>query len=123
MNEPLQGDWRSKLQGHPPATVLAYEHFRETGDPKFLDAMVVEILRYFHPEPSSLHLDAFAPEKDLNQDLGLDSVAMVEAVFLMEDLLEISIPNEDLESIRTFGQLQAYLRSKTEDTASDKPSA
>lgn len=107
-----EGDWRKKLQGHSPGTVLAFERYLQSKDPSYLDSVVIEILRYYHPDPANLHPESFSPEKHLSQDLGIDSVAMVEAVFLMEDLLEISIPNEDLNSIQTFGDLKAYLRSR-----------
>ena len=116
MPDPSPVDWREKLQGHPPATALACERYLASGNSGDLDALVIEILRYFHPEPASLRPTAFSPEKHLNQDLGLDSVALVEAVFLLEDLFEISIPNEELDPIQTFGDLQQYLRSKLADS-------
>lgn len=112
MTEHPEGNWRSKLQGHPPGTVLAFERYLESRDPAHLDSVVVEVLRYYHPDPGNLRPESFAPEKHLSQDLGIDSVAMVEAVFLIEDLLEISIPNEDLNTLQTFGDLKAYLRSR-----------
>jgi len=107
-----QDDWRRMLQGHPPGTVLAYERFLETGDFNYLDTLTLEILRYYHPDPSSLSPEEFTDTSHINRDLGLDSVSMVEAVFLMEDLLGITIRNEDLEKIGTLGELKAYLREK-----------
>ncbi len=116
MTDPEPVDWRKKLQGHPPATALACERYLASNNSADLDFLIIEILRYFHPEPASLRASAFAPDKHLNQDLGLDSVALVEAVFLLEDLFEISIPNEELDPIQTFGDLQNYLRIKLADS-------
>ena len=73
-----EGDWRKKLQGHPPGTVLAFERYLQSKDPTLLDSVVMEILRYYHPDPANLHPESFSPEQHLSQDLGIDSVARSE---------------------------------------------
>jgi acyl carrier protein len=39
-------------------------------------------------------------------ELGLDSVSLVELVLNLEDQLDLHIPQERLEELRTFGDLQ-----------------
>lgn len=110
-----------KLQGHPPGTVLAYERFLEKRDPQHLDTLVLEIIRYNHPDPQTLRLEQLQPESRLNQDMGMDSVAMIETVFLLEDLLGIEVPNADLEPIQTLGDLRAYLNRRIADLPDSLP--
>jgi 3-hydroxyacyl-[acyl-carrier-protein] dehydratase len=48
----------------------------------------------------------------LLEDLGIDSLLMVEIVILVEETLSIHIENEELRNIRTLGDINAYLDAK-----------
>lgn len=123
MSKSASENWRQKLQGHPPGTVLAYERFRENRDPAHLNALVFEILRYHHADPASLSPENMHDQIHLSQDMGMDSVAMIESVFLLEDLLGISIPNADLEKLQTLGDLRDYLRQRLREIDGESPPA
>ena len=41
----------------------------------------------------------------LGEDLGLDSLSLMEVAIRLEDVLQISIPDEELRDIRTLGQV------------------
>ncbi|MCK9523229.1 MAG: acyl carrier protein [Proteobacteria bacterium] len=45
-------------------------------------------------------------------DLGADSLAVVELVLALEEKFEIEIPESDTEKLRTFQDAVAYIESK-----------
>lgn len=45
-------------------------------------------------------------------DLGADSLAIVELVLAFEEQFEIDIPDEDTEKIRTVGDACEYIQSR-----------
>jgi len=56
--------------------------------------------------------EAMKPEKTLFQDLGLDSLDIVELVMEFEKEFNIDIPDEDAEKLRTVGDAVKYLDEK-----------
>ncbi len=48
------------------------------------------------------------------EDLGADSLDVVELVMKLEEEFDIEIPDEDAEKIRTVGDAVRYIESKTE---------
>jgi acyl carrier protein len=47
------------------------------------------------------------------EDLGADSLAVVELVLALEEAFEIDIPDEDTERLRTFKDAVDYIAAKT----------
>ena len=52
------------------------------------------------------------PESQFIEDLGADSLAIVELVLAFEEQFEIDIPDEDTEKIRTVGDAITYISSR-----------
>jgi len=52
-------------------------------------------------------------ETSFVEDLGADSLAVVELVLALEEAFEIDIPDEDTETLRTFKDAVEYIGSKT----------
>jgi len=52
-------------------------------------------------------------ETSFVDDLGADSLAVVELVLALEEAFEIDIPDEDTEKIRTFKDAVSYITAKT----------
>lgn len=52
------------------------------------------------------------PEAKFTDDLGADSLDMVELIMEFESEFSITIPDEDTEQIHTVGDAEAYLRDK-----------
>jgi len=48
----------------------------------------------------------------LRDDLGLDSVAVIELLFEIEDRFKIQIPDQDLVGLSTVGSVAAYVRER-----------
>lgn len=51
-------------------------------------------------------------ESKLVEDLGVDSLEIFEIVMSLEEEFEIQIPNEDIEDIKTVGEVVAYIEKK-----------
>ncbi len=58
------------------------------------------------------------PEDDLREDLGLDSLAMIELLFKIEEAFDLEIPNDDLSKITTVGDVVAYVEARVGSPAS-----
>ncbi len=58
-----------------------------------------------------LNIDAESISDDSNivEDLGADSLSVVEIVMDIENEFDISIPDEDAEGLHTVGQLKEWL--------------
>jgi acyl carrier protein len=52
------------------------------------------------------------PQASFIDDLGADSLAMVELVLAMEERLGISVPEEDTEQIRTVADAITYVQEQ-----------
>ncbi|AZZ38331.1 acyl carrier protein [Bdellovibrio sp. qaytius] len=51
-------------------------------------------------------------ESKFIEDLGADSLDIVELVMAMEEEFDIEIPDEDAEKLKTVNDVQSYLVSK-----------
>lgn len=52
------------------------------------------------------------PEARLLEDLGADSLDVVELIMAIEEEFSIEIPDEDAENLTTVGRISAYLSQK-----------
>jgi len=59
--------------------------------------------------------EEIVPEAAFIDDLGADSLDIVELVMAMEETFDIEIPDDDAEKIQTIGDAVAYLRNRLED--------
>ena len=56
--------------------------------------------------------DSIRPSDRLREDLGLDSLAMIELLFRIEEHFDLEIPNEDLSRVTTVADVTAYVEDK-----------
>ena len=52
------------------------------------------------------------PEASFIDDLGADSLDIVELVMAMEEAFDIEIPDEDAEKIQTIGDAMSYIKER-----------
>jgi acyl carrier protein len=96
-----------------PAEVRdAFAHFLRSGDAAALDIVLFAIVRDFLPKKNSAPPGPLPDGARLIEDLGFDSLAIVEIVFFMEDLFRIKITNAEIEQVRTIGELRAFVLGK-----------
>jgi 3-hydroxyacyl-[acyl-carrier-protein] dehydratase len=103
---------REALKRCSPATLEAALAYRRSGGAQYVATVVHGILeRFVDPEhrPRLQH-----PEPDLRvvEDLGVDSLTMLEVVMLVEETLKISIKNEELRGLRTIGDINTFIECR-----------
>ena len=57
-------------------------------------------------------VNTLTAETSFKEDLGADSLDLFEMVMALEEEFEVEIPTEDLEYIKTIGDVEAYLQSR-----------
>ena len=57
----------------------------------------------------SCEMDEVTMEADLSEDLGADSLDVVDLLMSIEDEFEVEIPDEEVENIKTVGALVEYI--------------
>src|SRR2546427_952407 len=62
-------------------------------------------------------------QDDLRKDLGLDSLAMIELLFRIEEVFDLEIPNDDLSQITTVGDVVIYVEQRVGTVATVPVSA
>jgi 3-hydroxyacyl-[acyl-carrier-protein] dehydratase len=55
------------------------------------------------------------------EDLGIDSLTMMEIVILVEDVLQMQINNEELRNLRTVGDVKIFIDCKARGLPPPKP--
>jgi acyl carrier protein len=102
---------RETLKRCSSSTYEAACQFRKTGSMEHLPAIVVGVIeRYVEPD---LRAKLKEPDDDLRlrEDLGIDSLTMMEIVMLAEDVLQISI-NEEPCRLRTLGDIRRFIECR-----------
>ncbi|MEN8181472.1 MAG: acyl carrier protein [Myxococcota bacterium] len=56
--------------------------------------------------------DEVVPEASFIDDLGADSLDIVELVMAMEEEFDVEIPDDDAEKIQSIGDAISYLKEK-----------
>ena len=54
-------------------------------------------------------------EANIQDDLGADSLDVVDLVMSIEENFDIEIPDEDIENIKTVGDIVKYIEAKVEE--------
>ncbi|MBQ1473693.1 acyl carrier protein [Ruminococcus sp.] len=73
--------------------------------------MVLEKIKVILAEQFDVEEDSLKNDTDLQDDLGADSLDVVDLLMSIEDEFEIEIPDEEIENIRTVGDLVNYIES------------
>ncbi|MDX2111317.1 MAG: acyl carrier protein [Verrucomicrobiota bacterium] len=109
---PAQNAKLAKLTGYPECVRQAYERFCMKRNPDDLQCVVFGALAFLLSTKPATPLDQLPDTSLLQQDIGADSLAITELVFLLEELFDISIKNEEIMAIRTLGDLRAFVLAK-----------
>jgi len=63
-------------------------------------------------EQLNIKEDKITMESSIIDDLGADSLDVVELVLALEEAFGLEIPDEDAEKISTIGDIVAYIENK-----------
>lgn len=102
---------REALRRCSPETVAAALGYRKNKDANLANTVVVGVLCRFVEPDQRPKLQGEPEHLRLLEDLGLDSLTMVEVVMLLEEVLQVHIKNEELQDLRTLGDVKAYVHA------------
>lgn len=73
--------------------------------------MVFEKIKIILEEQLDLEEDAVTMDSAIADDLGADSLDVVDLAMSIEDEFDVVIPDEEIENIRTVGDLVKYVEA------------
>ena len=73
--------------------------------------MVLEKVKAILSEQFDVEEDKITPETSLIDDLGADSLDVVDLVMSIEDEFEVEVPDDEVENIKTVDDLVKYIES------------
>jgi acyl carrier protein len=69
-------------------------------------------IRELVAEQLGVNPSELSPDANILEDLGADSLDVVEMVMAIEEAFDIEISDEDAESMRTVGDVEAYISER-----------
>ncbi|MCR5121661.1 MAG: acyl carrier protein [Ruminococcus sp.] len=73
--------------------------------------MVFEKVRDLVAEQFDIEADEVTAESQIVDDLGADSLDVVDLISAVEDEFDVQIPDEKVEGIKTVGDIVAFIES------------
>ena len=75
--------------------------------------MVLEKVKAILAEQFDVEEDKITADTDLQEDLGADSLDVVDLLMSVEDEFEVEVPDEEIENIKTVGSLVSYIEANS----------
>lgn len=75
--------------------------------------MVLEKVKTILAEQFDVEEEKITAETDLQEDLGADSLDVVDLLMSIEDEFEVEVPDEEIENIKTVGSLVSYIEANS----------
>jgi 3-hydroxyacyl-[acyl-carrier-protein] dehydratase len=116
-----EANLRETLKRCSATTCIAAREFRKTGDAEHLPAIVRGVIERCVRHDAQMKLREADDEVRLAEDLGVDSLTMLEIVLLLEEVLRISINNEELRPLRTMGDVKHFIELKMDAVRRSNP--
>ena len=73
--------------------------------------MVFEKVKAILSEQFDVEEDSVSMETTISEDLGADSLDVVDLLMSIEDEFEVEIPDTEIENIKTVGDLVKYIEA------------
>jgi 3-hydroxyacyl-[acyl-carrier-protein] dehydratase len=103
---------RETLKRCSPATYYAACKFRKSGHGDDLQTVILGVVERFVERDLRPKLQLASDKLRLSEDLGIDSLTMMEIVMIAEEVLRISVSNDELTHLRTLGEVQRFIEEK-----------
>ncbi|NBB80131.1 MAG: hypothetical protein GVY36_11915 [Verrucomicrobia bacterium] len=105
-----------ELRRAPEGTKEALEAFKSSGDLSQLERFAYGIIARNIDESYHEALENADDSTRMIDDLGIDSLSMLDIVMTLEDALDIDLIDEDVVGLETLGDMKAELVRKIEDS-------
>lgn len=73
--------------------------------------MVAEKIKEILSEQLDIETDEITLDSDIAEDLGADSLDVVDLIMTLEDEFEVEISDDVIESVKTVGDLVNFIES------------
>lgn len=73
--------------------------------------MVLEKVKAILAEQFDVEEDKVTADTDLQEDLGADSLDVVDLLMSIEDEFGVEVPHDEIENIKTVGSLVSYIEA------------
>lgn len=112
---------RESLRRCSPATIEAAITYRGTGDAGMLAIIIPGIFERFVEPELRPRLAGDSDDLRVIEDLGLDSLTMMEIVMLVEEVTRTRIENEELRGLTTIGDIKAFVDCRARGVSAPAP--
>lgn len=107
-----EAEIRETMKRCSETSISAAIEFHRTQDPEVVPQIVLGIIERFVEPGVRPMLQKADDQCRLMEDLGIDSLLMVEIVMVIEETLGITIENEELRGMRNLGDVKEFLGAK-----------
>lgn len=76
--------------------------------------MIFDKIKEIVIEQLGVEEDIVTPDANIQDDLGADSLDIVDLIQTIEDEYDLSIPDEAVESIKTVGDIATYVEKNAD---------
>ena len=73
--------------------------------------MVLDKVKSILAEQFDVDEDKITADTDLQEDLGAESLDVVDLLMSIEDEFDVEVPDEEIENIKTVGALVSYIEA------------
>jgi acyl carrier protein len=101
---------KESLVGFPASTIAAYREYGSEGKEEDLDAVVLGVLQFYLAKKPGTPLESLPGSTRLIEDLGCDSLTMMDTVFMTETLFDVKIDDTELAQLATLDDLKGLFR-------------
>ncbi len=77
--------------------------------------MIFEKVREILMDQLDVEEDAVTMDSNIQSDLGADSLDIVDLVMALEEEFDCDIPDEEIENIKTVGDIVKYIENNSND--------
>ncbi len=77
--------------------------------------MIFDKVKEIIADKLSLDVEEIALESSFVDDLGADSLDIVELIMALEDEFDLEIPDEEVENITTVADVVEYIKAHSEE--------
>jgi acyl carrier protein len=77
--------------------------------------MIFEKVKNIIADQLDVEEDKITQNSNIQDDLGADSLDIVDLVMSFEDEFDIEIPDDQVENIKTVGDIVKYIEENTEE--------
>lgn len=108
-----------RLVGFPQSVQDRYVSYQQSPNPGDLSAFVLGALGFLSEDDEGVEALGEAPDEvKLEDRLVIDSLAVAELMFLLEDLFSFKIDDERMREMVTFGDLRAIAAELNQQSVS-----